>query len=308
MTYQLPTAFIDKYNEEVKLRAQQRKRRLAGLSNNYGTFKGDYFYVPRFGQVTTYSLQRLQELALANKGIDWLKKNCAPEFVAFGLWDPDKDKITIDMAGQFADATVKAVDRAQDRQHVDALNDAAANGVTNTNNVTENIVTIGDYNTVAGLETIAEAITELGSMEMFEDEEVSVIAPFKLRVQNSLDPYMAKTDVKQNTPWNEVNWRSYERLPGNGTGGVGWLRDIETGGATDATGVDIYVHAKSAVASMANTNPTEINERLGSRLGDMIGRWFQASALVVEPKGLIRIKSKLDFDLFRPAVPVEDVG
>lgn len=303
MTYALPTAFLPKYSEEVKLRAQQKKRRLDGCSVSIGTFQGDFYYVPRFGQVKTYKMSRLAELALANKGIDWLKKDCEPEFVAFGLWDPDKNKTTIDMAGQFADATVKAVNRALDRQHVDCLNDAAANGVTNTAGGNESILTIGDYNTVCDLEMISEAITELGSMEMFEGESISVICPFKLRVQNALDPYLAKNDMKGNRPWDEIMWRTYERLSGNGTNGEGWLRDIETGDATDATGVDIFIHAQSAVAALANDNPTEINERLGSRLGDMIGRWFQASALVTEPKGVIRIKSKLDFDLFKAPIP-----
>jgi hypothetical protein len=274
MTYQLPNWFIPKYRDEVKVRAQQMKRRLEGLAEDGGMFIGDDCYFPRFGQAETFKSARLAQLALANANMDFVKAAAEPEFIAFGLWDPDKKKLNISAASQFAKASVRAVNRARDRQHIDALADAAANGVVNTKgDPAEQIKTIGDYNTVADLETIAEAIVELGTNEMFEGETVSIIAPFKLRVQNALDPYLAKNDVKGNRPWDDVQWRSYERLPGNGTDGAGWL-------AGGATGVDMFVHATSAVWTGQNDDDTEINERLGGNLGDMIGRWFQSAAKV----------------------------
>lgn len=301
MTIQLPEWFVPKYRDQVTVRAQQRKRRLEGLTTEIGTFIGDECHFPRFGSVETYPSPRFAALQLANAEHDWVKKSASPEFVAFGLWDGDKNKLNINAATYYADSCVKAVNRAHDRQVIDELKDVAANGIANTKgDAAETITTIGDYNTTADLETICEAIVELGTNEMFEDETISVIAPFKLRTQLSLDPYLAKSDMKGNRPWDEVNWRTYERLPGNGTNGAGWL-------AGGATGCDMFVFAKGAVASMANDTNVPIQERLGAQLTDMMGQWFQATSKALEPKGIIRIKTKLDFDLMRRAIPIDSI-
>jgi hypothetical protein len=301
MTIQLPEWFIPKYRDQVTVRAQQKKRKLEGLTTEVGTFIGDDCYFPRFGSVETYSSARMAALRLANAEMDWVKKNATPEFVAFGIWDADKNKLNINAATYYADACVKAVNRAHDRQVIDELKDVAANGLANTKgDAAETITTIGDYATTADLETICEAIVALGTNEMFEDDTISVIAPFKLRTQLMLDPYLSKTDMKSNRPWDDLNWRSYEKLPGNGANGEGWL-------SAGATGVDMFVFAKSAVASMANDTDVPINERLGSQLTDMMGQWFQATCKALEPKGIIRIKSKLDFSLERRAIPVDSL-
>jgi len=302
MTYNIPEWFIPKYSDEVKIRAQQKRRKLDGVFEDGGMFVGDFYYTPRFGSVETYKANRFDALRLANAAMDWVKQDCEPEFAAFGVWDPDQNKLNISMAGQFAGATVKAVNRARDRQTIDALKDAAANGVQNTKgDAAEQIATIGNYNTVATLETICEAIADLGTNEMFESETVSLILPFKVNVNLSLDPYLAKSEMKNNRVWDQVQFRTYEKLPGNGPNGEGWL-------AGGATGVDMFIVAQSAGATAQNDDDTEINERMGSQLGTMIGRWFQAGAKVIEPKGVIRIKSKLDFALMRQAIPIIDVA
>lgn len=299
----LPDWFIPKYTDAVKLRAQQKTRRLEGLAEDGGMFVGDDVYFPRFGQVETYKASRMSQLALANANMDFVKTSAEPEFVAFGIWDPDKKKLNISAANQFANATVRAVNRARDRQHIDALKAAAANGVQNTRgDATENITTIGDYATEATLETIVSALVQLGTDEMFEGEDLCIIAPFKLRAQMSMDPYLAKEgQLKGNRVWDDLQWRTYERLPGNGPNGEGWL-------SAGATGTDIFVHAKSAVVTAQNDDDTEIQERLGSNLGDMIGRWFQSAGLVTEPKGVIRIKSKMNFDLARHPIFTHEVA
>ncbi|MFN4296969.1 MAG: phage capsid protein [Brevundimonas sp.] len=301
MSHNLPDWFIPKFRDAYKLRGEQKKRRLDGLAEEGGMFIGDDCHFPRFGQAETTKSSRLQELIMQQVPLDWVKIAAEPEFVSFGIWDPDKKKLNISMANAFAGAAVRSVNRARDRQHIDALRLAATNGVTNTKGQTENIITIGDYDTVVDLETICDAIVRLAEDEMFEGESVSVISPFKVRMNMSLDPYLAKRDMKENRPWDEVNWRGYERLPGNGANGAGWT-------AAGATGVDLFVHAKSAVMTVANDEDTEINERLGSRMGDLIGRWFQTASGVVEPKGVIRIRSKLDFELFRRAIPIIDTS
>lgn len=302
MTIQLPEWFIPKYRDAVLVRAQQKKRRLADSTTDVGTFIGDECHFPRFGSVETYKNQRFAALALANAEHDWVKTQAEPEFVAFGLYDPDKSKLRIQTATYYADACLKAVWRARDRQVVDALKAAAANGIANTKgSPAEQITTIGDYDTVATLEDFVDAIVHLGTNEMFEDEEITVVAPFKIRTQTALDPYLAKADMKGNRPWDDLHWRSYERLPGNGANGEGWL-------SAGATGVDMFVFAKSAVASCANDEDVPINERLGAQLTDMMGQWFQAAALGLEPKGIVRIKSKLNFELMRRAIPIEDVS
>lgn len=297
MAHEMPDWFIPKYRDEFKLRSEQKKRRLDGLAEEGGMFIGDDCHFPRFGSAETTRSSRMQELVHNQIPLDFVKVAAEPEFVNFTIWDPDKKKLNISMAGAFAGASVRAINRARDRQHVDALALAAASGVANTKgDAAETITTLGSYTEVADLELIAAAIVQLGTDEMFEGESISIIAPFKLRVQNALDPYMAKQgELKGNRPWDEVDWRSYERLPGNGAAGQGWA-------SAGATGVDLFIHAKSAVMTVQNDDDTEINERLGSRMGDMMGRWFQSASAVVEPKGVIRIKSKLDFTLSRRAL------
>ena len=295
MTYNITDGFIPKYREEFIIRAQQQKRMLDGLSEEGGVFVGDVCHFPRFGQAETTKASRLQELAMNGVPIDWVKIQAEPEFITFGIWDPDKSKMTIPMAGPFAKASVKAVNRAKDRQHIECVADAATNGVKNTKNEVETVTTLGSYDDEIDLEMVAEAIVQLGTDEMFEGERVSIITPFKINVQQQLDPILHKMDVKTNRVWDRIDWRTYERLPGNGTAGAGWA-------AAGATGVDCFIHAQSAVMHATNDDDVEINERMGSRLGDLIGRWFQTASGVVEPKGLIRIKGKLDFALHR--VPV----
>lgn len=301
MSFNIDAAFIPKFKEEFIIRAQQTKRMLDGLSEEGGVFIGNEVHFPRFGQAETTKSSRLQELAMNGVPIDWVKIAAEPEFVTFGIWDPDKSKMTIPMAGAFAQAAVKAVNRAKDRQHIECLADVANNGVKNTKGVVENVTTLGSYNAEIDLEQVANAIVELGTNEMFEGETVSIITPFKINVQQQLDPILHKMDVKTNRVWDRIDWRTYERLPGNGPAGEGWA-------AAGATGVDVFIHAKSAVMHATNDDDVEINERMGSRLGDLIGRWFQTASGVVEPKGVIRIKGKLDFALHRVATPTKTVA
>jgi len=302
MAHELPDGFIDKYHETLKLRAgEQKSRRLAGMATQGGMFTGDDVYFPRVGSAETTKSTRLQELLQNQLPLDWIKTSAEPEFVNFTIWDPDKNKITFDMASTFAAASERAIGRAQDRQVIDALSYAAENGVTNTKNVNETVTTIGDYDTVADLETMCQAFVLLGEQEMFAGEKVTVIQPFRHFTQLSLDPYMAKTDVKTQQVWNQADWRTYERLPGNATtpiAGAGWV-----GGG--ATGVDMYVVCHSALAEAMNDDVTQLNERLGSRVGDMIGAWFQSATALTEAKGLIRIKSKIDFTVLRRPMVVE---
>ena len=300
MAHELPDGFIPKYFEELKLRGgEQKTRRLAGMATQGGKFTGDDAYFPRVGSAETTKASRLQELLQNQLPLDWIKTSAEPEFVNFTIWDPDKNKITFDMASTFAGASARAIGRAQDRQVVDALNLAATAGVTNTKGANEAVTTIGDYATVADLELMCQAFILLGEQEMFAGEKVTVIQPFRHFTQLSLDPYMAKTDIKTQQVWNQADWRTFERLPGNGAAGEGWV----SGGAT---GVDMFVVANSALAEAINDDPTDINERLGSRVGDMIGCWFQAATAATEAKGIIRIKSKVDFTLLRPAVPTQE--
>lgn len=298
MSFNIDAAFLPKYREELIIRAQQTQRMLDGLSEEGGVFIGNEVHFPRFGQAETTKSSRLQELALNGVPIDWVKVACEPEFVTFSIWDPDKSKMTVPMAGPFAQASVKAINRAKDRQHIECLADAATNGVKNTKNEVETITTMGSYTNEIDLEMVATAIVELGTNEMFAGEKVSIITPFKINVQQQLDPILHKMDVKTNRVWDRIDWRTYERLPGNGTAGAGWAK-------AGATGVDCFIHAKSAVMHAVNNDDVEINERMGSRLGDMIGRWFQTGSGVVEPQGILRIKGKLDFALHRVATPVE---
>jgi hypothetical protein len=299
--HNLPDWFIPKYQEEVTLRGQQKMRRLMGSTVDTGTFIGDDCHFPRFGSVETYKSDRMAELAFANAKMDWVSSKATPEFVAFGIWDPDKKKLGPNAPGQFAEAAVKAVNRAHDRQQIDAFNDAAANGVVNTrNDAAETITTIGDYTDTADLTVIMDAYQTLGTNEMLDGAQVWVVAPQKLLTQWSLDPYLAKNDMKTNRPWDNFNFVQYERLAGNGGTGLGSLAD-------GATGVDCFMWVNEAVASSQNDPDTPVVERIGNKLTDMIGSWFQATTKVLLPEGLIRIKSEIDFTLSKAPVITQAV-
>lgn len=298
---QLPNWFIPKFQDEVALRAQQRDRRLGGAVSSGGMFVGDYVYFPRIGQVEFYDAVRMSQIAFANTSQDWINFHCKPKFAQFGIWDPDKGKLSISAAAEYAQVLVAAANRAEDKLIVDALYNAVANGVqgvdaSNTNQgAAETIATLGDYNTTMGLDLIAQAVSTLGTNEMFEGEELILVTPFKNKVQNSLDPYKVLSNVNDtDLPWSGVRHITYERL-------------YDNNGATivpaTATGVDCYLFARSAVVSDQNNDMTDINERWGIALTDVIGKWFQAGAGVREPKGVLRLKSKYNFNIARTTSP-----
>lgn len=299
--HNLPDWFIPKYQEEVTLRGQQMQRRFMGSTVDTGNFVGDDCFFPRFGSVETYKSERLAALALANGKMDWVKTNATPEFVVFGIWDPDKPKLGPNAPGQFAQAAVRAMNRAHDRQVIDTLNDAATNGVANSRgDAAEAITSIGDYATVADLQTLMTAYETLGTNEMLDGAKITVAAPHKLLMQWSLDPYLAKSDMKSNRPWDNWNFVQYERLAGNGTLGTGRLDDA-------ATGVECFMFADTAVASSQNTGEVDISERLGASLADMIGQWFQACSKVLLPEGVVAMKSQINFALTRVPIPTHAV-
>lgn len=303
--FNVPDWFVPKYQDEVTVRAQQKKSRIADRTSPYGTFIGDDCYFPRIGSVETIKSTRLGTLNLLNAAVDWVKFNAVPEFAPIALWDPDRNKLSLPVAAKFGEATAKAISRARDRQVIDALNYAAANGVQNTKgDATENITTIGDYNTVMDLEQVANAIVALGTSEMFDDEDITVVSPFKINVNLQLDPYLAKSDMKSNRPWDRLEWRQYERLAGNATNAQGQPSGALKDGAT---GVDTFIFARSAVASAMNDDVVEIDERLGAQMANMMGYWFQAASGAILPEGIIRVQSKMDFTLAKAPIPTHTV-
>lgn len=303
MTFNLPDWFVPKYNEEVTLRSQQMKTALAGNVENGGTFTGDTAYFPRMGQVDAIDAARLQQLATTSPPLDWIPVACKPKFIPIVLWDPDRNKLNIAVTQQFARAVVGGIARARDAMVRGALQLAVANGVQGVRGVSaestplaaaEAITTIGDYNTIADLDTLAQGISILGSNYALEGEDIQYCTSFKLRTNMSLDTYMAK----DNMPWSGVNWSTYEKLPGDGADGL----------LNPAGGVDTFLFAKSAVVEAYNDEYVPIDERLGNVLGTMFGAWFQGGAVVREPKGILRIKSKQNFNISRKPVIISDVG
>lgn len=305
MSMNLPDWFVDKYNEEVVLRAQQMKTALAGNVENGGVFTGDHAYFPRIGQVDAVDASRLQMMAATSPPLDWIPVQCKPKFLPIVLWDPDKNKLNIPVTQQFARAVVGGIARARDKMVSSAIASAVTNGVQGVRGTSaeatalaaaENIVTIGDYNTIADLDTIAQGIATLGGNYALEGESVVFTSSFKVKTNMSLDPYMAKNDMKRGLPWDDLTFTSYEKLPGDGADGL------------MSTGVDCFLFAKSAVVEAYNDEYVPINERLGNVLADMFGGWFQGGACVREPKGIVRIKSKQNFTVARKPIPVADQG
>lgn len=291
MTQNVKDWFVPKYEEEVHHAYQQLDQRLGDTVSGGGTFIGDKGYFPRMGAVDVYDSPDFARLVLANVAQDFIELTASPKFIAFGLWDPHKHKYTLNTAAEYGRAGAAAIVRGEDQCVIDALNRAAANGVkkigTKTNEM-EQITTIGDYDTVATMDEIAEAIAILGGREAFAGQKVTALMPFRQKMQFALDPYMASNDVKANMPWNDLNWRRSERLGGN----------------ADGSGVDLFVYAKSALVSGYNDKPTKIDERDGPALTDIFGQWFQAAAEARDAAGIIRIKSKRTFTLYREPTPV----
>lgn len=283
MTENVPAWFVEKYTDRVKHLYQQSRRRLGGTVSGGGTFIGDKAYFPRMGAVEMYDSPAFAQLALANANMDFIEVTCAPKFIAFGIWDPHKNKLSINLANEYAASAVKATYRAEDRFIADALRAGAEAG--------GDFQSIGDYAAPATMDDIAEAIAILGSNEAFEGEEITVALPWRNKVNFALDPLMHKSNLKD-LPWDDVNWRSYEGLQGNG----------------DSSGVDIYVYAKSALVSGYNDEATPINERIGGALTTMIGQWVQAGAKLREGKGCVRVKSQRSFSLFREPVPTFEMN
>jgi hypothetical protein len=301
--HNLPDWFVEKWSDEVTMRKAQRKAKVVSTVANGGMFTGDRLYMPRLGDIEAVDASRLQQLQFQQPPLDWIDVAAAPKFVPLVVWDPDKNKLTIPVVQEMATAVTSATNRAQDDMVITALHTACESGVTgvrgrsseaNAAPATENVITIGDYDTVMTLDTVAEAYSRLGEAEVdVDNEQVSCLIPFKQKVLHALDPiFRKKSDRKDGDPWDDINFVTTQRLRGNGTGGK----------AAGGTGFDAYVYARTAASTAWNDEVTEINERLGAILGTMFGQWFQAGAAVKEPKAIIRIKAKYDYTLFREAL------
>jgi len=291
MTQNATAWFVERFETTVHHEYQQTERRLGGTVAGGGTFVGDKAYFPRLGAVEAYDSARFQQLNLANFAQDFIELTCSPKFIAFGLWDPDAHKYSIATADEYAKEAANAIVRVEDDCIIDSLADAAANGVKTIGaNTTDQIETLGDYNSVADLDLVAEAVALLGEQEAFAGEEITAVQPFRNKIQYSLDPYMANNNVRGNMPWNDLNWRHSERLPRNG----------------DGTGVDTFVYAKRSIVSGYNDKLVPINERDGKALTDIRGYWLQVGAKARSAKGIIRIKTKRSFSLSRAPIQVFD--
>lgn len=305
--HNLPDWFPEVWKEEVTVRAQQMRVSVADTIDDGGFFTGDRVYMPRIGSIDAVDGARLQELAYSSPPLDWIDVAASPKFLPIRLWDPDKNKMSIGVVKQLATAVVSGIARARDDMVINALNAAAANGVTGVRGrsaeaqaapATENIITIGDYATVIDLDTIAHAYALMGENDVdVENEDITFLSSFKNKINLGLDPLVTNANTnRKDLPWDRFHFRSSTRLKGNGAGGA------------MGTGVDCYLYAKSCASTAWNDGVTEINERLGSILSDMIGQWFQGGAAVKEPKAIIRIKGKQDFEVARKPIPIEDMA
>ena len=289
MTANIKDWFVPRFETEVHHAYQQMQSRLGDTVSGGATFTGDKAYFPRLGAVEAYDSPDFARLVLANAAQDFIEVQANPKFIAFGLWDPHKHKYSIATAVEYGKAAAGAIRRAEDDCIIGALAGAAANGVKQIgSSAMENITTIGSYADVATLDDVAEAIAILGGNEAFEGEDVTIVTPFRQKVQFALDPFMASNDVKANMPWNDLNWRRSERL-------------TQT---ADGQGVDIFVYARSALVSAYNDQLTKIDERDGGSLTDINGYWLQVGAAARSANGIVRIRSRKNFSLYREPSPV----
>lgn len=292
MTQNIKEWFVPKFEDTVHNQYQQNTSRLGDTVAGGGTFTGDKIYFPRMGVAEAYDSPQFARLALANVAQDFIEVQASPKFIAFGLWDPNANKYSIATATEYGKQAASAIARAEDDCIIRALNTAATTGVKEIGTANfEAVPTIGDYTVPADLDLVAEAISMLGENEAFAGEEVTIVLPFRNKVQMSLDPYMASNDVRGNMPWNDLNWKQSQRLAQS----------------ADGTGVDIMVYAKSALVSGYNDKLTKIDERDGPALTDIIGYWLQVGAAARNARGIVRIKTKKNFTLFREPTPTREV-
>lgn len=311
--HNLPDWFPEKWQEEVTIKSQQMKPAIADTISNGGMFAGDTVYFPRMGSVEAMDAARLQQFATTEPSLDWIAVQANPKFLPIKIWDPDKSKLTIPIVSEFATLVTAGINRALDDMVVTALNGAATNGVqpkrgrareAQADPALENMVTIGDYNTVIDWDAIANAIALLGEADVdVENEQMTLVTSYKYKVNLALDPLMTsgKTNMAD-LPWSKLGLRSSTRLPGLGKG------PVNANGVNDGTGVDMYLYARSAAVSAWNDQVTEINERLGAILADMFGQWFQGGVAVKSTEKIIRIKGKQNFQVTRKAMPVQNTG
>ncbi|MNU76976.1 hypothetical protein D3C71_665390 [compost metagenome] len=293
MTANVAAWFVPKFEETVKHHSQQLVSRLGDTVSGGGTFIGDKVYFPRMGAVEAYDSPAFARLILANADQDFIEVQASPKFVAFGLWDPNSAKYSIATAVEYGKSAAAAIRRAEDRVIIEALRTAAAVGVPAIGGANPvPITTIGDYNTVASMDDVAEAVAILGSNEAFEGEDVTIVTPFRNKVQFALDPLMNSNQVKNNLPWNDLNWRRSQQLP------------MDAG----AGGVDLFVYARSSVVSAYNDEMTKIDERDGPSLTDIKGYYVQVGARARAGEGIVRIKSKANFTLDRYPVKTQEVA
>lgn len=292
MTANIASWFVPKFEETVKHQSQQMTSRLGDTVAGGGTFVGDKVYFPRMGAVEAYDSPAFAKLGLANAAQDFIEVQASPKFVAFGLWDPNSAKYSIATAVEYGKSAAAAIRRAEDRVIIEALRQSAEVGVPPIGGgAAVPIHTIGDYNTVASMDDVAEAVAVLGGNEAFEGEDVTCVTPFRNKVQFALDPLMNSTQVKNNLPWDDLNWRRSQQLP------------MDAGG-----GVDLFVYARSAVVSAYNDQMTKIDERDGASLTDIKGYYVQVGAKVRAGEGIVRIKSKANFTLSRYPVQTQEVA
>lgn len=309
MAQNLPDWFPEKWSEEITTLSQQMKPRVADTVANGGYFSADAVYFPRIGTVEALDAARLQEFSSNAPPLDWIQLKASPKFLPIKIWDPDKSKLTIPVVQEMARATHMGINRALDDMVIDALNDACENNVQPVRGrsaeaqaapAAEAVTTIGDYNTVIDLDLIAHGIALLGEADVdVEQEQLTFLTSFKNKLNLSLDPLMVNANVRmKDLPWENLNWRSSTRLPG--------LPKAAGALAGNGAHVDCYLYARSAAATGWNNDVTDINERLGSIMADMIGQWFQGGAVVKEAAKIIRIKGKQDFTVTRRPLDVFD--
>ncbi len=280
--------FVKAYDDRMSVAFQQGKRKLAGMVDDGGVFIGDELYFPKMEAIEAMDMTRLQDLLLNTPDHSMMKVSCSPKYAALPIADVDKNKLNVKLATWYADQTVKAIYRSQDKTIYTAML-AAANAGGST------ITTLGSYNNPISLELIAEAVGILGEREAFEDASVGMILPFrgKMNLSTDLNTALAVSDNREIVkglgrfldPLSEIQAETYE-----GTSNVTPAQDNTI--TAGKIGTDLFIFNKMAVVSAYNDDVVAINERLGTKLADMKGAWTQVGAAVRRGEGIIRIKAQ----------------
>lgn len=303
---QVGNIFEKVYETKLLHAFQQKKSKLMNTVTSSGFFVGDKLYFPKMGAVVAQDLQRLQEVIMQNGAHELLELSCKPRVAAMPVADVDKEKLTPQLATEYANSTKWALDRDADKIIYDAL-------LAEANKVGSSIITIGNYNNDIAFDDLIEAVATIDDVDALDGEDIFAVMPARPRAKLSADLTLsmkraeaqgiAKGQIAFLNPLDDLNVVSY-----SGCSRVTVAPAGDPPLNAGVIGTDVFVYVRASVGAAANDAPKMINERLGLILANMVGCWAQQGAIVKQVIGIIRIKCRRNNKVTITPLPMKQVA